>query len=570
MSIFGLGLGPQAGVEASQFPLPEELGPLQTRVRINDQLMCRLLYVSATQINCQLPAGLAGNRIRVRVLTTAGQSGEVDAPFGPNGFGLFTRARNGRGPLLAQNFEDAPNPQNRFRLNAGDNSARPGQIMVLWGTGLGDTNPPVGDGEPTPGESPAIEAPEVFVGGLRAQVQYAGRAPTYAGLDQIQIVLPPNVTEGCAVPVLLRQRDRTSNIGTVAINRTQSRCRDAFSTTVAGKSFGQVVLASGLGRLGRGQLGPTPHYGGPFPPKPHPFFKPGPGLGGGVRAGFGGVGPNGIGPYGLHPGIPLFAGGATAPGGPGPGGPGQMLNAPGPNVALAQFVRLGADADLDIGIPPAATDSCNSYPIGPYGVLDLVRGNVERLDAGDLIIQGPGVDLTLSPIPTANGPLYIKALPGPLEQGAYDVEGLGGTEVGPFNPVTVNVPALVDVTNSLPPATQISRGAGLTISWTGGAPNDLVVIHGRTFLVPPEVARPIADPMAYRSQAFVCTTTAGAMTFTIPPYILALLPEGLLTLNVTHMPPANGVARFEANGLDLGGVFRWLDTTTFLDLELVP
>ncbi|MEZ5361868.1 MAG: hypothetical protein R2748_05850 [Bryobacterales bacterium] len=60
------------------------------------------------------------------------------------------------------------------------------------------------------------------------------------------------------------------------------------------------------------------------------------------------------------------------------------------------------------------------------------------------------------------------------------------------------------------------------------------------------------------------------MSFTIPSYVLDLLPDGLFTLNVTHMPPAEGVARFEASGLDLGGVFRWLDTTTFLDLELVP
>jgi hypothetical protein len=36
------------------------------------------------------------------------------------------------------------------------------------------------------------------------------------------------------------------------------------------------------------------------------------------------------------------------------------------------------------------------------------------------------------------------------------------------------------------------------------------------------------------------------------------------------MPSAEGVARFEAAGLDLGGVFRWLDTVTYLDLILGP
>ncbi|MEZ5396846.1 MAG: hypothetical protein R2724_29245 [Bryobacterales bacterium] len=147
-------------------------------------------------------------------------------------------------------------------------------------------------------------------------------------------------------------------------------------------------------------------------------------------------------------------------------------------MALGQFVRLSADADLDIGIPPAATDSCNSYPVGPYGVLDLIRGPAERLDAGSLLIEGPGVNLTLNPIYTANGPFYVAPLPGPLEQGTYDAEGIGGPDVGPFGPSTVNVPALVSVSNSLPAGTQISRSQSLTISWTGGAASDLVILHG--------------------------------------------------------------------------------------------
>lgn len=131
ISIFGQELGPQAGVHAGQFPLPEELGPLMTRVRVQDQDHCRLLYVSDTQINCQLPADLVQDHIRLRVITTLGQSDEIEVPVGPHGFGFFTMAGNGRGPLAAQNFVDAPDPMNRYRLNAGDNPGRPGQIMVM-------------------------------------------------------------------------------------------------------------------------------------------------------------------------------------------------------------------------------------------------------------------------------------------------------------------------------------------------------------------------------------------------------------------------------------------------------
>ena len=76
--------------------------------------------------------------------------------------------------------------------------------------------------------------------------------------------------------------------------------------------------------------------------------------------------------------------------------------------------------------------------------------------------------------------------------------------------------------------------------------------------------------MTLRSRSFVCGTTAGMRQFAIPSYVLKSLPPGLLVLNVTHMPSEAGMARFGASGLDLGGVFRWIDTTMFLDLVLKP
>lgn len=565
ISIFGQGFGPQAGVHAPSFPLPEELGPLQTQARINDQLRCRLLYVSDTQINCQLPDGLVGDRIRLRIQTTLGLSDEIEVPLGPSGFGFFTQERNGRGPLTAQNFVDAPDPQNRFRFNAGNNPARPGQVMVFWGTGLGPVDPPVMAGEPSQGLRLAIHQPEVWIGGLQAQVQYAGRAPGFAGLDQVQVVLPDGVPAGCAVPVLLRQQDRLSNIGTIATVREQnrSRCVDSFEPVLSGLSHGSIVLGHGFGRLGPGQLGPVAGYGGPYPPKPHPFVTPGPGYGGGVRRGPGGVGSNGIGQYGIFAGMHPFAGGDGLP-------PGSLYFNLGPDVVTARFVRLAEGATYDVGLPPVATNSCVSHGLGPYGVSDIFNGAVERLDAGNLLISGPGVALTLSPIPTAKGPLYAAKLPAPLQEGTYSATGLGGPDVGPFGPATVQTPELVAVTTTLEPGTEISKAAGLTINWTGGRTQDIVLIRGRVFQIPAGVTRPVANPMAYSSQVFICTASAGAGEYTVPSDILALLPEGLLTLNVAHLPSVDDIAHFEASGLDEGGVLRWIDTTNYLDLSLVP
>jgi hypothetical protein len=277
----------------------------------------------------------------------------------------------------------------------------------------------------------------------------------------------------------------------------------------------------------------------------------------------GGVGSNGIGAYGIHEGMHPFAGGEGIPAG-------ALVNNLGPDVVTARFVRLAEGATYDIGLPPIATNSCTSYGLGPYGAADRFDGLFERLDAGNLLISGPGVTLTLEPIPTAKGPLYAARLPSPLQQGTYSATGLGGPDVGPFGPATVETPELVSVTTSLAPGTEISRGTGLTLDWTGGRTDDIVLIRGRVFQIPAGVTRPVANPMAYSSQVFLCTASAEVGQFVVPAYILEMLPTGLLTLSVAHLPSVDDIAHFEASGLDEGGVLRWIDTTTYLDLSLVP
>jgi uncharacterized protein (TIGR03437 family) len=559
ISIFGENLGPADAVTSTSLPLQTRLGPLETRVRINDSFDCPLFFVSSGQINCQLPENLAGDQIRLRVHTRLGESEQLTVRLRERSFGLFTMNSNGNGPLVAQNFRQGADPQNRFQLNRPDTPGQRNQIMILWGTGLGPTNPPVQAGEAAPPEAPAVNRPEVWVGNARAQVHYAGRAPGFAGLDQIQFTIPEDAPEGCAVPIRLQLQDQTSNIGTVAIWREQARCRDAFEDIISGLSHGSIVLNSGLGRLGPGQLGPGMGFGGPFGHGHGPGGMGPAGMGGGVRSGPGGVGTTGIGPFGIHPGIPPHAGGF-----------GLGFHASlGPSVVTARFVRLTSTAQMDIGIPPAPSNSCEAHFLGPHGNPDLFTGPVQFLNAGSLTITGPGVGLTLLPERVGAGVLYASPLP-PLEQGRYFASGDGGTEVGPFGPVQLTVPPLVAVTSTLAPGTTISRQQPLTLTWNGGNQNDLVVIHGRSYSVPPGTPQPVTDPMQYRSLAFVCSTTAGAGQFTVPDYVLGRLPDGMFSINVTHMPSAEGVARFEAAGLDLGGVFRWLDTVTYLDLILGP
>jgi uncharacterized protein (TIGR03437 family) len=205
VSILGKGLGPGEPVFSPGPNLPTQLGPLQPRVRLNDAADRPLFYASdGQQLNCHLPPDLAGTQVRVRVINSNGQSNEVTIPLGSFGFGLFSRNSNGRGPLIASNFTDDPDPARRFRKNGPNETARHGQTIVLWGTGLGPTNPQVPAGQSINGEARAVNLPEVFIGDRPAQVQYAGRAPEFEGLDQINVVVLPDAPPGCSVPVRVR------------------------------------------------------------------------------------------------------------------------------------------------------------------------------------------------------------------------------------------------------------------------------------------------------------------------------------------------------------------------------
>ena len=49
-------------------------------------------------------------------------------------------------------------------------AAKPGDTVVLWGTGFGATNPPVAAGTAVSGAPAVVTAPTVTVGGIAAQV----------------------------------------------------------------------------------------------------------------------------------------------------------------------------------------------------------------------------------------------------------------------------------------------------------------------------------------------------------------------------------------------------------------
>jgi len=121
-----------------------------------------LLYASSSLVMGFIPADMpAGNG--TYSVTYGGSTSSRMVRVVERAFGIFTQTGDPDGPAIAQNVS----PQNENVLNTFLESARPGQTMVLWGTGVGGS---------------ASDA-TVLVGGKPAPASYAGVSGCCGGMD---------------------------------------------------------------------------------------------------------------------------------------------------------------------------------------------------------------------------------------------------------------------------------------------------------------------------------------------------------------------------------------------------
>ena len=166
-----------------------------TRVLFDGQ-PAPVIYASAGQVNTIVPYAVAGKQsVQVHVDYQAVCSNTVTMRVAGSAPGMFTVGATGRGAgaVLNQNYS----------LNTATDPAQPGSVVMLFGTGEGQTNPAGLDGEAHNVSLPRVARPVVVrIGGIPAQVLYAGVAPGYPGLFQINAVIPRGAAAGVA-PVVV-------------------------------------------------------------------------------------------------------------------------------------------------------------------------------------------------------------------------------------------------------------------------------------------------------------------------------------------------------------------------------
>jgi len=84
---------------------------------------------------------------------------------------------------------------------------------------LGLTEPAVASGEPGPSEPLAkVKTPvTVTIGAQPARVTFAGLAPGFAGVYQVNAEVPAGISPGDAVAVVIIQGGSASNTATIAV-----------------------------------------------------------------------------------------------------------------------------------------------------------------------------------------------------------------------------------------------------------------------------------------------------------------------------------------------------------------
>ena len=499
-TIFGIRLGPTSSPGLS-FPLSTTLGGVSVKITQGATTVEAIpVFVGPGQINAIMPSDAPLGKVSIRVTGTFAGTVIPGPPSPANivttSVGIFGVNSAGTGQGVMQQFVSAK----QMPYNAPALTAKPGQVIILYATGLGPIQG--ADNEAPP--SGNLSAPvEVFVGGVSATVQYHGRSSCCAGLDQINFQVPANAPTGCWVPIQVRTNSTVvSNTLTMAISSNGGgACSDPLNALsqpfLAGKKIGAIALLHadvtedvGLPTPGSvitdsAMLTFQQEQATPVAPF-HPIFSLPPA---GTCTAYAAAGD-------------LFDGDNF----PGPLTTGKFLD------AGATFALIAPNAQRNMGRP--ANNERNFQPLG-Y----TYTGYANSLIPSSLV----------------------------LVPGNYTLTGPGGADVGAIN-AKFNVPTNYALTWTNRATTEIiTRSQGFTINWTGAPAGEPVIIYGGG-----------VDAPHNATALFVCVASPGASSFTVPPQVLAniqgtrrnlLRSKGVVYVGAL---PTSSPINFTASGLDVG------------------
>jgi uncharacterized protein (TIGR03437 family) len=542
-AIFGSNLGPATSACGanlkdciwSPYPLPTTLPATNgssVKVTVGGTSVDAYLYfATAGQINAVLPSSTPTGSGQVTVT----YNGQTSAPFSINvtasTFGAFAINQAGTGPGV---ITDASG-----NVITPTHPAKPGDTVILWGTGLGPV--PASDvanegtAPPKPTDMTSAQSVKVWIGNELATVAYAGRSG-YTAEDQVNVVVPQSAL-GCYVNVALQSGSTPtiSNFTSMAVDPSGTTCSDTDGINIAD-------ISSKLQSSGSANVGVVSMLS------------------------------NFLNITGV---LPLQWDNDTV------------------NAEIGTFSSSTLDAFQGFTLAPSV-NNCTVSPFQGFPpAKDPALAGVTFLDAGSaLSIQGPNG--TKSVPKNSDGKGYGALVGGETIQdlisgcpsgqncnpyfldskfnivsGNYTVTGPGGSNVGQVSGTISVSSAAASFKWTNPPAsgsTPIPRNQDLKITWTGGDPNGFVDITaiGST-------ATAVGGPTPTTPGILIeCIAPGNAGSFTIPAWVLQALPstagsQSIVPPGEILVGPASGGVKISPtpSGLDAAYLFyHYISGTT--------
>jgi uncharacterized protein (TIGR03437 family) len=217
----GFGAGLSANTQsATTLPLPTSLGGVSVTIKdsLGIERLAPLFFVSPNQINYLVPAGVASGVALVTATNGSAVTALGTALIAATSPGLFTANASGQGVAAAvalrvkadgsQVFEPVARfdaAQNRF-VSAPIDLSNPAEqvFLILFGTGLRNRS--------------SLANVNVKIGEENVEVLYAGPQGGFAGLDQVNLRLSPNLRGRGEVGVVLAVDGRTANTVRISVS----------------------------------------------------------------------------------------------------------------------------------------------------------------------------------------------------------------------------------------------------------------------------------------------------------------------------------------------------------------
>ena len=204
---------------AQSQPLPTTLGGVHATI---NNVPVGLFYVSKDQINLLIPSNIQDGNATIVVTNFDNTTRTGTVKIVRSAVGVFSARSTGQGVAAAQTTTDGTTLVNVFNPDFTERPIDAGTkdkptALVLYVTGIRYTP----SQNPTSGN--VADAVTVKIQGVTAKVLYAGLAKDFAGLDQVNVIIPPelsgiNTDTGCNnVQVVVTANGRSSNPVTIKI-----------------------------------------------------------------------------------------------------------------------------------------------------------------------------------------------------------------------------------------------------------------------------------------------------------------------------------------------------------------